>query len=174
MRGAISILPFLVVATVNAQTFTKDRSLVDNQGALAVEFPGNQGESFTSMPLPGGGTARFSIMLTRQDVPPGWSVWRNALQPKVLESPDGLSVTIFFPRPVAAFGVDLMPVWKKGRTMRMEIVDSGKSMSRFVKVDPGAEFFGFIKGHVMALRISKLPFDEGSFALGRMIYLPAH
>ena len=67
-----------------------------------------------------------------------------------------------------------MPVWKKGRTMRMMILDAkGKSLEQFVKIDPGARFFGFTGGKVRAVVLSKLPDDEGSFALGRMLYAPS-
>lgn len=174
-RSALSGCVALAAALCHAQTFTTDRTAVEKAGATELALPGVPEEPYTSMPLPGGGIVRLSIPLTRQDVPSGWSVWREGLTPKILESPDGLSVSLFFSKPAAAFGVELMPVWKKGREMRMEIVDSaGRALVRFVKVDPGAQFFGFTGGKVRAVRLSKLPFDEGSFGIGRMLYARAN
>jgi hypothetical protein len=84
-----------------------------------------------------------------------------------------LSVTFYFSTPASAFGVELMPVWKKGRNMRMTLLDgSGKELTQFVQIDPGARFFGFTGGRVGAVRFSKLPDDAGSFAMGRMLYAP--
>jgi hypothetical protein len=124
-----------------------------------------------SLTLQDGVTVRFSIPLTRQDVPAGWSFWQGGVTPRILESPDGADVTLVFSQPIAAFGVELMPVWKKGRKMQMRIVAPvGKTLTQFVAINPGACFFGFTGGRVTSIKLSKLPFDEGSFGIGRMLY----
>ncbi len=173
MRFVLLVLSCGAAISAHAQFLTFDRKTVEKAGAKEIQLPGVPEEPYTSLPLPGAGLVRFSIPLTRQDVPPGWSFWQKDVTPKILESPDGLSVTLFFSPPAAAFGAELMPVWKKGRDMKMEIVDSkGQSITRFVKFDPGAQFFGFTQGKVKAVRFSKMPFDEGSFGIGRMLYSP--
>jgi hypothetical protein len=153
-----------------AQTLTTDRDKVVRSGAAEVAFPDVPEHALTSLSLKGV-TIHFSIPLTRQDVPAGWSYWQKGLSPKILESPDGAAVTLTFSKPLAAFGVELMPVWKKGRDMQLQILKpNGKVLTQFVKIDPGARFFGFTGGRVTAVKLSKLPFDEGSFGLGRMLY----
>jgi hypothetical protein len=164
----------LAISSAFAQKLTTDRAVVLKAGAQDVSLPDVPENPLKSIPLPGGANVSFSIVLTRQDVPSGWSKWQEGVTPKILESPDGKSVTFTFSKPASAFGVELMPVWKKGRDMRLEINGvKGKSITQFVKIDPGARFFGFVGGKVKSITLSKLPYDEGSFGIGRMLYKAA-
>jgi len=171
MRLPLLALVALSGGLAHAQTLTTERSQVLRTGAKEVVLPGVPENPLTSLSLPGGLTVNFSIPLTRQDVPTGWSFWQKGLNPKILESPDGVAVTLTFSKPLSAFGVELMPVWKKGRKMQMEIISpKGIVLTQFVKIDPGARFFGFTGGRVKSVKLSKLPFDAGSFGIGRMLY----